>query len=91
MEVNDRRAVVYFRYVAQDEDELNISPGQVHTARLLMIAYTIAEGVALMVYTVIVSVGCPCAWQGRRRMVEGRARGKGRRVSRQLCGTDSTL
>ena len=54
MEVKDRRAVVYFSYVAQDEDELNISPGQVHTH-----TYTVAEELALivtycMVYTVIV-------------------------------------
>ena len=43
MEVQDRRAVVYFSYAAQDEDELNISPGQVH------IAYTVAEELALIV------------------------------------------
>ena len=43
MEVKDRRAVVYFSYAAQDEDELNISPGQVH------IAYTVAEELSLIV------------------------------------------
>ena len=32
MEVKGRRAVVYFSYEAQDEDELTISPGQVHSA-----------------------------------------------------------
>jgi len=43
VEVQDRRAVVYFSYAAQDEDELNISPGQVH------IAYTVAEELSLIV------------------------------------------
>ena len=85
VEVKDRRAVVYFSYEAQDEDELTITPGQVHTAIMGL------KNVYIWLYTMIVSAGCPCAWQGRRRMVEGRARGKGGSVSWQLCGTHSTL
>ena len=55
MEVKDRRAVVYFSYEAEDEDELNISPGQVHTA--IIKHNVITKEFVLM----IVSAGCPCA------------------------------